>query len=55
MENADNINPFDSPKQGLHDIIKYKQIAIKEHFDYTGPLYPERILIMSSFINMDME
>ena len=55
MENTDKINSFDTPKQELYDIIKYREMKLKNHFGYAEPPYPEELLNMSGYMNMDME
>ncbi len=54
MENTDKINSFDTPKQDLLSIIKYREQKLKDHFGYAEPPYPEELLNMSGYMNMDM-
>jgi len=54
MENTDKINSFDTPKEELFAIIKYREKKLKEHFGYSVPPYPEDLLNMSGYMNMDM-
>jgi hypothetical protein len=54
MENTDRINSFDTPKEELMDIIKYRENKLKEHFGYSEPPYPEELLNMSGYMSMDM-
>lgn len=54
MENTDKINSFDTPKEELFRIIKYREKKLKEHFGYSEPPYPEELLNMSGYMNMDM-
>ena len=54
MENTDKINSFDTSKEELFDIIKYREKKLKEHFGYSAPPYPEELLNMSGYMNMDM-
>ncbi len=55
MENTDKINSFDTPKEELLNIIKYREQKLKEHFGYNEPPYPEELLSMSGYMNMDMQ
>ncbi|GGD96649.1 alpha/beta hydrolase-fold protein [Planktosalinus lacus] len=55
MENTDQINSFDTPKEELLSIIKYREEKLKEHFGYFEPPYPEELLNMSGYMNMDMQ
>ena len=54
MENTDKINSFDTPKEELFDIIKYREKKLNDHFGYSGPPYPEELLNMLGYMNMDM-
>ena len=55
MENTDKINSFDTPKEELLSIIKYREKKLKDHFGYFEPPYPEELLNMSGYMNMEME
>jgi predicted alpha/beta superfamily hydrolase len=55
MENTDKINSFDTPKEELLSIIKYREKKLKKHFGYAEPPYPEELLNMSGYMNMDMQ
>lgn len=55
MENTDKINSFDTSKKELLSIIKYREQKLKEHFGYFEPPYPEELLNMSGYMNMDMQ
>lgn len=55
MENTDKINSFDTPKNELYDIVKYREKKLKEHFGYMEPPYPEELLNMSGYMSMDMD
>ena len=55
MENTDKINSFETPKDELFSIIKYRENKLKEHFGYSEPPYPEELLNMSGYMNMDMQ
>ena len=54
-ENTDKFNSPDTPKEELLGIIKYREKKLKDHFGYAEPPYPEEILNMSGYMNMDME
>ena len=54
MENTDKINSFDTPKEELLSIIKYREKKLNDHFGYSEPPYPEDLLNMSGYMNMDM-
>lgn len=55
MENTDRINSFDTPKEELFSIIKYREKKLRDHFGYKEPPYPEELLNMSAYMNMDMQ
>ncbi|MBN7812806.1 prolyl oligopeptidase family serine peptidase [Algoriphagus sp. H41] len=55
MENTDKINSFDTPKEELLGIIKHREQKLKEHFGYPEPPYPEELLNVSGYMNMDTE
>lgn len=55
MENTDKFNSPDTPKEELLSIIKYRENKLKDHFGYAEPPYPEEILNMSGYMNMDMQ
>ncbi|MGB5981992.1 MAG: alpha/beta hydrolase-fold protein [Nonlabens sp.] len=55
MENTDKINSFDTPKDELFSTIKYREEKLKKHFGYTEAPYPEELLTMLGYMNMDME
>lgn len=55
MENTDKINSFETPKEELVKIIKHREKKLKEHFGYSEPPYPEELLNMSGYMNMDMQ
>ncbi|MBE0663487.1 MAG: prolyl oligopeptidase family serine peptidase [Bacteroidales bacterium] len=54
-ENTDKFNSPDTPKEELLSIIKQREKKLKDHFGYFEPPYPEEILNMSGYMNMDME
>lgn len=55
MENTDKINSFDTPKETLFSIVKQREKKLKEHFGYSEPPYPEELLNMSGYMNMEMQ
>ena len=55
MENTDKINSFDTPKEELLSIIEYRAKKLQTHFGYPIPPYPEELLNMSGYMNMDMQ
>ena len=55
MENTDKINSFDTSKEELFGIIKYREEKLKSHFGYAVQPYPEELLNMSGYMKMDME
>lgn len=54
MENTDRINSFDTPKNELYNIVKYREKKLNDHFGYKEPPYPEELLNMSGYMNMEM-
>lgn len=52
MEHTDKINSFDTPKEELLNIIKYRANKLRDHFGYAVPPYPEELLNMSGYMNM---
>jgi len=54
MENTDKINSFDTSKEELFGIIKYREEKLKSHFGYAVQPYPEELLNMSGYMKMDM-
>jgi hypothetical protein len=54
-ENTDKFNSPDTPKEELLSIIKFREKKLKDHFGYFEPPYPEEILNMSGYMNMDMQ
>ncbi|MGB7785325.1 MAG: alpha/beta hydrolase-fold protein [Salinimicrobium sp.] len=55
MENTEKINSFDTSKEELFSIIKHREKKLKEHFGYAVPAYPEELLNMLGYMNMDMQ
>lgn len=55
MENTDKINAFDTSKEELRTIIKKREKKLLDHFGYPVPPYPEELLNMSGYMNMDMQ
>ncbi len=54
MENTDKINSFETSKEELFNIIKYREKKLQSHFGYLEAPYPEDLLNMSGYMNMDM-
>jgi len=54
MENTDKINSFETSKEVLFAIIKNREKKLKEHLGYAVPPYPEELLNMSGYMNMEM-
>ncbi|HKK76307.1 MAG TPA: alpha/beta hydrolase-fold protein [Saprospiraceae bacterium] len=55
MENTDQINSFDTPQEDLLRIVKHRENKLKDHFGYPVPPYPEELLNMSGYMNMEMQ
>lgn len=55
MENTYKINNFETSKEELTEIVKHREKKLKIHFGYAVPPYPEELLNMSGYMNMDME
>ncbi|MEZ4782197.1 MAG: alpha/beta hydrolase-fold protein [Flavobacteriaceae bacterium] len=55
MENTDIINNPESTKEKLFSIIKHREKKLKQHFGYAVPPYPEMLLNMSGYMNLDMQ
>ncbi|MCB0705812.1 MAG: alpha/beta hydrolase [Saprospiraceae bacterium] len=54
-ENTDRINSPDTPTEELLRIIKYREKKLENHFGYPAAPYPEELLNMSGYMNMDMQ
>jgi len=54
-ENTDRFNSPDTPKEELFKMVKYREKKLQNHFGYSVPPYPEEILNMSGYMNLDME
>ena len=54
-ENTDKFNSPETSKEELLSIIKHRGKKLKDHFGYSVPPYPEDILTMSGYMNMDMD
>ena len=55
MENTNKINSFDTSKEELFSTIKFREEKLKKHFGYTEAPYPEELLTMLGYMNMDMQ
>uniref|UniRef100_UPI004049AC46 alpha/beta hydrolase-fold protein n=1 Tax=Flavobacterium sp. TaxID=239 RepID=UPI004049AC46 len=54
-ENTDKFNAPNTSKEVLFEMVKYRENKLKNHFGYSVPPYPEEILNMSGYMNLDME
>ncbi|SNR56615.1 alpha/beta hydrolase-fold protein [Lutibacter flavus] len=54
-ENTDKFNSPDTPKEELFKIVKYRELKLQNQFGYSVPPYPEEILNMSGYMNLDMQ
>ncbi len=54
MEDTYKINSFETSKEELANIIKHRAKKLEKHFGYFVPPYPEDLLNMSGYMNMDM-
>ncbi|WP_196892697.1 alpha/beta hydrolase-fold protein [Aureivirga marina] len=54
MEKTDRFNSFDTPKEELLSIIKYREQKLLNHFGYKVAPYPEDLMNMSGYMYMDM-
>ncbi len=52
--NTDKINSTETTIEELVSIIKYREKKLNDHFGYAEPPYPEEILNMSGYMNMDI-
>ncbi|MFT4800526.1 MAG: putative alpha/beta superfamily hydrolase [Flavobacteriaceae bacterium] len=55
MENVDKINLFETSKEDLFGIIRYREEKLKTHFGYAVQPYPEELFNMSGYMKMDMD
>ena len=54
-EETDKFNSPDTPKEEILKIVNDRANKLQSHFGYSVPPYPEDILIMSGYMNMDMQ
>lgn len=54
MEKTDQFNSPETPKDELLQVIKYREHKLKNHFGYFVPPYPEDLMNMMGYMNMDM-
>jgi len=54
-ENTDKFNSPDTPKEELSKMVKYREQKLQNHFGYSVAPYPEEILNMSGYMNLDMD
>jgi len=55
MEGTDKINSPDTSLEELSQIIKNRERKLQSHFGYMEAPYPEDLLNMSGYMNMDMQ
>jgi hypothetical protein len=55
MENTDAINNPETSVNELVDIIKHREEKLQKHFGYLVPPYPEDLLNMSGYMNLEMQ
>jgi len=55
MENTAKINSPETSKEELLSIVKYREKKLLNHFGYHVPPYPEFLLNMSGYMNLDMQ
>lgn len=55
MENTDRINSFDTSKEELLSIVNDRKEKLQRHFEYPEAPYPENLLSMMGYMNMDMQ
>tara|TARA_R110002050_G_scaffold298575_1_gene462111 strand:- start:995 stop:2251 length:1257 start_codon:yes stop_codon:yes gene_type:complete len=54
MEHTDKFNSPETPKEELHDIVKYRAQKLEKHFGYVVPPYPEDLMNMGGYMNLEM-
>jgi len=54
-ENTYKMSSFDTSKEELLNIVKHREKKLKTHFGYSEPPYPEEVINMSGYMNMDMQ
>ncbi len=54
MEQTDKFNSPATPKDELYAIVKYRAKKLETHFGYPVPPYPEDLINMSGYMNLDM-
>ena len=55
MENTDKINSPDTTLEELSQIIRNRERKLQSHLGYMEPPYPEELLNMSGYMNLDMQ
>lgn len=55
MEDTDKINSPDTTREELIQIIKHRERKLQNHLGYMEPPYPEELLNMSGYMNLDMQ
>jgi predicted alpha/beta superfamily hydrolase len=55
MENTAKINSFDTPLEELKAVIEFRADKLKKHFGYAEPPYPEELMNMLGYMNLEMK
>ncbi len=55
MENTSKINNAETSKDELLKIMAFREAKLKKHFGYAVPPYPEFLLNMSGYMNLEMQ
>tara|TARA_R110002012_G_scaffold319023_1_gene538485 strand:+ start:31601 stop:32833 length:1233 start_codon:yes stop_codon:yes gene_type:complete len=55
MENTAKINNAETSKDELLKIMAFREAKLKKHFGYAVPPYPEFLLNMSGYMNLEMQ
>lgn len=55
MENTYKVNSVETSMEELFNIITYREKKLKSHFGYPVAPYPEDLLIMLGYMNLDMQ
>ena len=54
MEQTDKFNSPETSKEELYAIVKYRAKKLETHFGYSVPPYPEDLMNMSGYMNLDI-
>jgi len=55
MENILKFNNPETPKEELFQIVKHREKKLRDHFGYAVPPYPQDLLEMLGYMNMQMK